>query len=178
MNWHIPKNLSFENALQLTETLLEAMVDKQLKDYEIEEMISTLVSSQNGARGFFVVYLTSNLSLADNPSHGVINALKTSPDIVSELLVKNLAMSSAMAITHRRNKDEKKAEGSDQVCQRTSNLIKQMDLEIIQQKLEALKQTIVKNEGSYQTFLTKWGYDQEQKQRIKNNIDKLLSNQK
>ena len=85
MNWHIPKYLTFEDALQLTRTLTEAMVNKKLKDSEIEEIVTTLVNSENGARGFFVVYLTSDLPLADNPSEGVVNALKTSPEIVSEL---------------------------------------------------------------------------------------------
>ncbi len=174
MNWHIPNNLSFEDALQLTETLMQAMANKQLKDYEIEEIVTTLVSSKNGARGFFVIYLTSDLSLANNPSEGVINALKTSPDIVSELLVKNLAMSSAMAITHRRNHDEEKAQGSEKVSQRTSNLIRKINLELISQKLAELKQTIIKNNGNYQAFLEKWGYDQEQKQIIRSNIDKIF----
>ncbi|MGB5770152.1 MAG: hypothetical protein WBM32_09815, partial [Crocosphaera sp.] len=68
MNWHIPENISFEDALQLTENLLEAMVESKLNDYEIEEIITTLVSSQNGARGFFVTYLTSDIPLADNPT--------------------------------------------------------------------------------------------------------------
>ncbi|EAZ89870.1 hypothetical protein [Crocosphaera chwakensis] len=175
MNWHIPNNLSFENALQLTETLIDAMAKKQLKDYEIEEIITTLVSSKNGGRGFFVIYLTTDLSIADNPSEGVINALKTSSDNVSELLVKNLAMSSAMVITHRRNNDEQKAQGSDRVCKRTINLIKQMNLELTQQQLQELNQTIINNEGSYQIFLEKWGYDQEQKHTIKNKIEQLLS---
>ncbi|MDJ0661373.1 MAG: hypothetical protein QNJ42_18065 [Crocosphaera sp.] len=175
MNWHISNNLSFEDALQLTGTFLEAMVKKDLKDYEIEEIITTLVSSENGARGFFVIYLTSDLSLADNPSEGVINALKTSPEIVSELLVKNLAMSSAMAVTHRRNNDEEKAKSSEQVCQRTSKLIKQTNLELIKQKLEELEKTIINNGGNYQAFLEKWGYDQQQKQTIKSNIENLLS---
>ncbi|MDJ0597918.1 MAG: hypothetical protein QNJ37_03625 [Crocosphaera sp.] len=174
MNWHIPNNLSFENALQLTETLLEAIAEKHLKDDEIEEIITTLVSSQNGARGFFVIYLTSDFSFADHPSDGVINALKTSPEIVSELLVKNLAMSSAMAITHRRNNDEQKAQGSDQVRRRNSHLIKQLNLELISKKLEVLKQTIINNEGNHQNFLVKWGYDEEQKQVIKNNIEKII----
>lgn len=173
MNWHIPSNLSFEDALQLTETLIEAMVNKQLKDYEIEEIITTLVDSQNGARGFFVIYLTSDLSLADHPSEGVINALKTSPEIVGELLVKNLAMSSAMAITHRRNNDEEKAQGSEKVSQRTSNLIKQINLELIKEKLVKLRETIINNDGSYQTFLDKWGYDEEQKEVMKQNIEKI-----
>ncbi|MGK7956457.1 MAG: hypothetical protein AB4063_14595 [Crocosphaera sp.] len=174
MNWHIPTNLSFEDALQLTETFIEAMVKKQLKDYEIEEIITTLVNSENGARGFFVIYLTSDISLADHPSEGVINALKTSPKIVSELLVKNLAMSSAMAVTHRRNNDEENAQSSEQVSRRTHNLIKQINLDLIKEKLDELKQTIINNDGSYQTFLEKWRYDEEQKQIIKGNIDTIL----
>ncbi|MGK7887440.1 MAG: hypothetical protein AB4057_22780 [Crocosphaera sp.] len=173
MNWHIPNNLSFEDALQLTETLTEAIVNKKLKDDEIEEIITTLVNSENGARGFFVIYLTSDLPLADNPSEGVINALKTSPEIVSELLVKNLAMSSAMAVTHRRNNDEKQAQSSEKVAQRNGNLIKLTNLDLSAKKLEELKQTIINSNGSYQTFLEKWEYDEEQKQIIKKNIEKI-----
>ncbi len=175
MNWHIPTNLSFEDALQLTETFIEAMVKKQLKDYEIEEIITTLVNSENGARGFFVIYLTSDLALADHPSEGVINALKTSPEIVSELLLKNLAMSSAMALTHRRNNDEEKAKSSEQVAQRNGQLIKLTQLDVIFNKLEELNQTIINNKGNYQAFLEKWGYDEEQKQVIKKNIETILS---
>ncbi|MGK7881388.1 MAG: hypothetical protein AB4060_15020 [Crocosphaera sp.] len=173
MNWHIPNNLSFEDALQLTETLTEAIVNKKLKDDEIEEIVTTLVNSENGARGFFVIYLTSDLPLADNPSEGVINALKTSPEIVSELLVKNLAMSSAMAVTHRRNNDEKQAQSSEKVAQRNGNLIKLTNLDLSSQKLEELKQTIINSNGSYQAFLEKWEYDEEQKQIIKKNIEKI-----
>ncbi|MEL4897199.1 hypothetical protein [Crocosphaera sp. Alani8] len=173
MNWHIPNDLSFEDALQLTRTLVDAMVNEQLKDSEIEEIVTTLVNSENGARGFFVIYLTSELSLADNPTQSVVNALKTSPNIVSELLVKNLAMSSAMSITHRRNDNEEQAQNSEQVAQRNCNLIRLANLEIINQKLEELKQTINNNQGSYQGFLEKWQYDEEQKQTIKKNIENI-----
>ena len=111
--------------------------------------------------------------MADNPSDGVINALKTSPEIVSELLVKNLAMSSAMAVTHRRNNDEKMAKSSEKVAQRNGNLIKLTNLDLSSQKLEELKQTIINNNGSYQAFLEKWQYDEEQKQIIKKNLEKI-----
>ncbi|MGK7940786.1 MAG: hypothetical protein AB4062_11690 [Crocosphaera sp.] len=175
MNWHIPENLSFEDALQLTQTLLEAMVENKLNDSEIEEIITTLVSSKNGARGFFVVYLTSNIPLADNPSQGVINALTTSPELVSELLVKNLAMSASMAISHRRNNDEEMAKQSEMTCERNGKLIQKTKLDLITEELQKLKQTIIDNDGSYQTFLEKWGYDDEQKQVIKHNIEKIMS---
>jgi len=173
MNWHIPKYLTFEDALQLTRTLTEAMVNKKLKDSEIEEIVTTLVNSENGARGFFVVYLTSDLPLADNPSEGVVNALKTSPEIVSELLVKNLAMSSAMSVTHRRNNDENMAKSSEKVAVRNGNLIKLTDLELSSQKLAALTQTIINNSGIYQAFLDKWEYDEEQKQTIQKYIESI-----
>ncbi|MDJ0509767.1 MAG: hypothetical protein QNJ64_11005 [Crocosphaera sp.] len=175
MNWHIPENLSFEDALELTQTLLDQMVEKKLNNSEIEKIITNLVSSKNGARGFFVIYLTSNLPLADNPSDEVINALKTSPELVIELLVKNLAMSSSMAITHRRNNDEDMAKQSDITCQRNQKLIQKIDLHLMTEELKKLKQTIINNEGIYQTFLEKWGYDDEQKQVIKNNIEKIVS---
>ncbi|GBF78706.1 hypothetical protein [Aphanothece sacrum] len=174
MNWQIPNNVSFEDALNLSETLLEAMESQQLKDDEIQEMITTLVNSENGARGFFVTYLTSDHSLADNPSSEVINGLKTCPEIVSELLVKNLAMSSAMAITHRRNNDEKTAQGSDRVCQRTTQIIQQLNLELVTEKLKKLKSTIIHGKGIYASFLEKWGYDEEQKKVIQNNLENLI----
>ena len=175
MNWYIPENLSFEDALQLTETLLDGIAEKKLKDQEIEEVITNLVSSQNGARGFFVTYLTSDLPLADNPTEGVINALKASPDLVSELLVKNLAMSSAMALTHRRNNNEEMAQGSDQVCKRTKNLIKEVNLELITEKLKELKQTIITGNGNYSTFLERWGYDSEQQKVIQTKLETIIS---
>ncbi|MEA5534356.1 hypothetical protein [Crocosphaera sp. XPORK-15E] len=171
MNWHVPDNLSFEDALQLSEIFLEGMESKSLKETEIQEIITTLVSSENGARGFFVTYLTSDKYLADTPTKEVINALKTSPEIVSELLVKNLAMSSAMAITHRRNNDEEMAQGSDTVCQRTTKLIQQVELCLIQEKLQQLQETIVTGSGKYAPFLERWGYDEEQKKVIKNQVE-------
>ena len=111
--------------------------------------------------------------MADNPSEGVVNALKTSPEIVSELLVKNLAMSSAMSVTHRRNNDENMAKSSEKVAVRNGNLIKLTGLELSSQKLAALTQTIINNSGIYQAFLDKWEYDEEQKQTIQKYIESI-----
>ena len=57
----------------------------------------------------------------------------------SELLVKNLAMSSAMVIAHRHNHDAENVAGSQRVCQRTGNLIQQLDLQLIDEKLQKLQ---------------------------------------
>src|SRR3712207_1870602 len=124
----MPESVTFEKAIALTQSLLPQMEAGELSQEDVSEAIAQLVKSENGARGFFVTYLSSEGTLADNPSPAVIQALKSSPDTVAELLVKNLAMSAAMAVTHRRNDNEQMAQGSDRVRSRTTNLIKQLKL--------------------------------------------------
>ncbi|WP_036479071.1 hypothetical protein [Myxosarcina sp. GI1] len=159
-------SLSFQEAILETQSLMVKMSQNELQESEIERAIATMIDTKAGARGFFVPYLTGDLTLADNPSSGVIEALKTAPEIVGELLVKNLAMSTAMAVVHQRNQDLENALGSEQVARRTANLIRQMNLDIVKTEITKLEQTIAKGEGNYQSFLKRWGYDAEQQQAI------------
>ncbi|MDJ0901364.1 MAG: hypothetical protein QNJ55_21410 [Xenococcus sp. MO_188.B8] len=71
-------SLSFPEAIAFTQSLMEKITEGKLQETEIQEQVTSLVSSQNGARGFFVTYLTSDSALADNPSPGIIRALQTS----------------------------------------------------------------------------------------------------
>lgn len=175
MNLQVSNSITFEEAIALTESLLEQMSNGKLNSSEIQDTITALVKTENGARGFFVTYLTSDRTLADNPSSEVVEALQTSPETVGELLVKNIAMSSAMAITHRRNNDEESAKGSDRVCQRTTKIVKQMPVDLVQEKLKELHESAATGEGKYQTFLKRWGYDDEQKQVIQKALLEVMS---
>jgi hypothetical protein len=166
MNLQASNSITFEEAIALTESLLKQMSDGKINAAEIQDTITALVKTENGARGFFVTYLTSDLTLADNPSSEVVEALKTSPEIVSELLAKNLVMSSAMAITHRRNNDEKSAIGSDRVRQRTAKIIRQMPADLVEENLKQLHDSAATGQGKYKAFLKRWGYDEEQKKVI------------
>ncbi len=162
----IPESVSFPEAITLTQSLLQKMEAGELENIAIEKTISSLVATENGARGFFVTYLTDEGDLADKPTEAVIKALQSSPEIVSQLLVKNIAMSTAMAITHRRQDNETMAQSSQKVSRRSAELIKQLNLDGIPQKLEKLHHSAVSGEGEYQGFLERWGYDSEQKQAI------------
>jgi hypothetical protein len=153
------------------------MQQNQLSEAELEAALAALVSSENGARGFFVTYLSDDGSLADQPSAAVIRALQSSPDIVSELLVKNLAMSSAMAITHRQNQNEAMARGSDRVQSRTLNLIQQVDLPEVAKKARRLRESAATGIGHYQAFLDRWGYDAEQRQVIYRQMEQILKSE-
>lgn len=167
------KPLSFPQAISKTQSLIDQISSNELDEAEIQQRITSLFSTKNGGRGFFVAYLTSDIPLADNPSLGVIEGLKSATDICSDLLVKNLAMSSAMVITHKQNNNLEGALGSQRVCQRTSNLIQQLDIKLIREKLGKLRTTIECGYGEYQEFLEHWGYDEQQKQAIQEAIFRL-----
>lgn len=173
-NLKVPESVTFEEAIVTSESLLAQMEEGKLTEKEIQESIESLVRSKNGARGFFVTYLTDDRTIADNPSVGVVKALKTSPEIVGELLVKNLAMSEGMSVTHRRNNDEAMAEKSARVTQRNNLLIERTNLDTIVEKLKNLRESTITGEGEYQDFLKRWGYDEEQKQVIEKALSQII----
>ena len=171
------ESLSFPQAIAATKSLMEQINDRELSEADIQQKVEFLLSSKNGGRGFFVAYLTSDVSLSDRPSQGIIDGLKSTVEISGDLLVKNLAMSSAMAIAHSRNNDEENAVGSQKVCRRTSNLIQKLNLQSIDNELQKLQRTLEDGKGEYLDFLERWGYDAEQKEAIKTTISSLSRSQ-
>lgn len=169
----VPMTVTFEQAITLTQSLLEQLAANDLSDAELEVAVSQLVQHENGARGFFVSYLTDPRPLADTPSPGLIQALRSAPEQVAELLVKNLAMATAMAMTHRRNQNEDMAQGSDRVQQRVIGLIQQVQLSQVQTKVAQMQASLATLEGPYQDFLERWGYDEEQRQAIAQTLSQL-----
>jgi hypothetical protein len=174
----IPEAVTFEQAIALTQSLLSQMEANELSEAEIVGAIAALVKSANGARGFFVTYLTGDGPLADNPSSAVVQALQSAPDLVAELLVKNLAMSAAMAVTHRRNQNQAMAQESEQVRSRTVRLIELVKLPAVCQQSQKLRESITTEQGSYQAFLDRWGYDVEQRQVIQQALEQVIPTEK
>lgn len=162
----VPETLTFQQAIGVSQDLLAQADQNAYSEAELQTAIATLVASENGARGFFVTYLTGDSPLADQPTPAVLAALEQSPQIVSELLVKNLAMSSAMAVAHRRNDKDELAAGSDRVKRRTQHLMQQLDLAGLAERAKALQMSARSGQGDYADFLNRWGYDAEQRQVI------------
>ncbi|NEO53680.1 MAG: hypothetical protein F6K54_11685 [Okeania sp. SIO3B5] len=171
----IPENITFEEAIALTQEIMSEIETGQLSEDKIGSLIGDLVKSKNGARGFFVSYLTDSRPLADNPSPSIFKALESAPEIVVELLVKNLAMCSAMVVHHQRNQDEETANESKRVRSRTTRLIKSVDIPTLKGEIEELYQSTTTGVGNYKEFLERWGYDDEQLKVIQQAIEPLLS---
>ena len=127
---------------------MDQIAQGTIADDSLEPAITALVASENGARGFFVTYLSDERPVADPPSAGVIAALKTAPAIVAPLMVKNLAMSTSMAIAHRRNQDEELAQGSDRVKARSAYILQAIQSDETAAQIAALITSIDTQAGS------------------------------
>ena len=157
------ESITFEGAIELTQSLLSLIEAEQVSEADIEQAVRSLVKTQNGARGFFVTYLTDDLPEADRPSPGVVEALRSAPEIVAELLVKNLAMSAAMVVYHSRHQSEEKAAGSARVQKRSRNLIQILQIPACQTLASQMLESLQGANGKYEKFFQRWGYDDEQK---------------
>lgn len=162
----VPENVTFEEAIGITQRLLSQIEAGDLSEAEIKATIGNLVQTQNGARGFFVTYLSDPRSLADRPSEAIIHALESSGEIVAELMVKNAAMSSAMVVHHRRNQNEEMAASSERVRSRSVHLIQALNIPSLQPMVQQLIESAKTGVGDYQSFLERWGYDAEQREAI------------
>lgn len=160
------ENLSFEEALNVAQTLLDRAVRGEISPPQLQQTIAQLVATENGARGFFVMYLSDPRSQMEDYTDLVVAALQTSPDVISSLLVKNLAMSTAMILTHQRNQKAELVSGSEQVRSRSLKLIQQLQTPQLQAQIQALGHSVATATGDYQAFLERWQYDTEQRQAI------------
>lgn len=168
------EDLTFEQAIAQTETLLENIAANDLSESETEAAIANLVKTHNGARGFFVTYLTDPRVFVDRPSEAVVRGLEAAPEIVPDLLIKNMAMSAAMVIYHRRNQHEDMAASSDRVRSRSVHLIQSLNIPVLDTMVKQLLETIQTGSGEYQSFLERWGYDSEQREAIAQALQPLM----
>ena len=169
----VPANIKFDEAIALTQAFLNQLKKKELTSSQIQKFVSELVQTSNGARGFFVTYLTAQDPICDEPQPEIIAALHAHPEIAADLLVKNIAMSTAQQLYHQRRNDLEMVASSATVAARTTEIIQQLKLPQIQDMCRELVDTIHNGSGSYSEFLTRWGYDDDQKNSIAQIVSSL-----
>jgi hypothetical protein len=169
----VPAQVKFDEAIELTQTFLLQLKKSELTSSQIQDFVAALVQTANGARGFFVTYLTASDPICDEPQSEIIAALQANPDIAADLLVKNIAMSTAQQLYHQRRNDRDMMASSATVATRTTNIIHQLSLPQIQAMCRDLVATIQTGTGTYSEFLTRWGYDEEQKNAIAEAVSEL-----
>ena len=159
---------TFKEAMQASMLWCKSWENDEISDEVISDRIGELIKTVEGARGFFVVSLSIDCPLMDRFPDALIFQLRSSGEIVVDLIVKNLAMSSAMIITHRNNKDPQEIQ-SERIKIRCIELLKLLDSNQVKKRLDILLEA-TKGKGTDLKFLNKWGYNDEQIKAISESI--------
>jgi hypothetical protein len=200
-------SITFEQAVHDAAQLLGQIEAKGLPDEEISNRVHALVRTEVGARGFLVTYLTDQSNTEDLHSDAVVAGLNRSAEIVNDLIAKNIVMSSAMALTHRRNNAEELVSGSQRVTRRCITLARCMSSRALLVRLDSMVAAVEevlasKDDGfdveltlskysfgtgdalsaefkkEYESFLRKWRYDTGQLKYARDNLLTLLKDLK
>jgi hypothetical protein len=159
---------TFKEAMQATMIWCKSWENDEISDEVISDRIGELIKTLEGARGFFVVSLSTDCPLMDRLPDALIFELRSSGEIIVDLTVKNLAMSSAMIITHRNNKDAQELQ-SERIKIRCIELLKLLDSTQVKKRLDILLEA-TKGNGTDLQFINKWGYNDEQINAISESI--------
>ena len=159
---------TFKEAMEATMIWCKSWENDEISDEVISDRIGELIKTVEGARGFFVVSLSIDCPLMDRFPDALIFQLRSSRDIVIDLTVKNLAMSSAMVITHHKNNNSQEIQ-SERIKIRCIELLKLLDSNAVKKRLDVLLEA-TKGNGTDLKFLDRWGYNDEQITAISESI--------
>ena len=159
---------TFKEAMQASMIWCKSWENDEISDEVISDRIGELIKTVEGARGFFVVSLSIDSPLMDRFPDALIFQLRSSGEIVVDLMVKNLAMSSAMMITHRKNNDPQEIQ-SERIKIRCIELLKLLDSTQVKKRLDVLLEA-TKGIGADLKFLDRWVYNDEQINAISESI--------
>lgn len=158
--------LSFQESIAQCNEWIRLWDEEQLSDDVLADAVGELVKGRDGARGFFVSSLTGDSPLMDRLPEPLIHQLRLAGEGVVDLTVRNLAMSTAMCVHHKRNEDLSMLDGSRRVKRRCIELLRALDPNQVKKRLETLLNGLA-SQGKDVEFIQRWGYDQEQKEEIK-----------
>lgn len=169
--------LNFPMALKAAEGLLDRLeIANTDNSAELQSEIDEFMKSEEACRGFFVVLLTNDRAIADNPPSILIESMKQAGQIPASVLTRNLVMSAATKVVHLRNLDHDSAAGSEQVTLRTQELFRKLRAEQFSKLLLSMRSTLAGESEEFAAFLARTNYDEEQKCAAIKAIDALLSN--
>ncbi|MBW3042463.1 hypothetical protein [Prochlorococcus marinus] len=159
---------TFKEAMQASLLWCKSWENDEISDEVISDRIGELIKTVEGARGFFAVSFSIDCPLMDRFPDALIFQLRSSGEIVVDITVKNLAMSSAMIITHKKNNDPQEMQ-SERIKIRCIELLKLLNSNQVKKRLDVLLEA-TKGNGEDLRFLDRWGFDDEQIKAISESI--------
>jgi len=162
------KDASFAQAINISAQWCKEWGEDLLSEEVLADRIAELIKTKNGLRGFFAYALADkDCLLLDKLPFSLIFKLNEVGDAVAEIVVKNLIMSSAQIIIHRRDSNHEYEITSENISDRCKAILRLLETNSV---TKSVNQVLSNLDDMGNSFDNSKKYDSEQKEFIKKQI--------
>ena len=159
------KEASFIQAINISAQWCKEWEENLLSEEVLADRIAELIKTKNGLRGFFAYALSDkDCFLLDKLPFSLIYKLNEGGKTVVEIVVKNLIMSSAQIIIHRRENNDEYEITSENISERCKAILRLLETQLVTKTVNQILKDL-DTMGNSLNNSTK--YDLEQKNFIK-----------
>ena len=127
---------SFYQSIDIANQWCKEWEKELLSDEVLADRVAELVKTKNGLRGFFAYALSDiNCSLLDKLPCALIFKFIEGGEQIVDITIKNLIMSSAQIINHKRENNPEYEEMSTNISERCINILKVLDTKLVNNKV-------------------------------------------
>ena len=162
------KEASFTQAINISAEWCKEWEEDLLSEEVLADRIAELIKTKTGLRGFFAYALSDKeCFLLDKLPFSLIFKFNEAGEAVVGIVVKNLIMSSAQIIIHRRENNHEYEVTSENISNRCKGILKLLDTKLV---TKTVNQVITDLDNMGNSFDNSIKYDSEQKEFIKKQI--------
>ena len=162
------KEASFTQAINISAQWCQEWGNDLLSEEVLADRISELIKTKNGIRGFFAYALSDkDCFLLDKLPFSLIYKLNEGGDAVTEIVLKNLIMSSAQIIVHRKDNNNEYEITSENISSRCKAILRLLETKSVK---KSVNQVLTDLDNMGNSFDNSLKYDSEQKEFITKQI--------
>ena len=162
------KEVSFTQAINISAQWCNDWGEDLLSEEVLADRVAELIKTINGLRGFFAYALSDkDCLLLDKLPFSLIFKLNEGGDAIVRILLKNLIMSSAQVVIHRRENNHEYETKSEIISERCKAILRLLETNLVTRNVNQFLKDL-DNMGNSLNNSTK--YDEEQKEFIKKQI--------
>ena len=162
------KEASFTQAINISAQWCKEWGEDLLSEEVLADRIAELIKTKKGLRGFFAYALSDkDCLLLDKLPFSFIFKMNEGGDSVVEIIVKNLVMSSAQIIIHRRDKNHEYEITSENISDRCKAILRLLETNSVTKSVNKVLRDLDDMGNSFDNSVK---YDSEQKEFIKKQI--------
>ena len=162
------KEASFTQAINISAKWCKEWGEDLLSEEVLADRIAELIKTKNGRRGFFAYALSDkDCFLLDKLPFSLMYKLNEGGDTVVEIVVKNLVISTAQIIIHRRENNHYYEMTSENISDRCKAILRLLETKSV---TKTVNQVLNNLENMGNSFDNSIKYDSEQKEFIKKQI--------